>query len=331
MVPSRHATKGYPRSWYPIARSSELKGGQHQAIRAFSADWILFRGISGEAGFLRRHCPHMGADLVQGGVNENSIECPLHGWRFSRMGVCDHIPALKKSLPHIETKSLPCYESYGIIFVFWGENPEYELPLPPQMEGDLICSHVHTIELETEHHTPCLNTFDLQHFERIHNRRFVERPKIFSQYGVHLQIEYKAAIIKRRWSDYIMAWIGPSNTRVVIDCWGSSLLMLYNRDTKIGGMVAMLPIEHNQSRVFILAAKEEHGKRSIIRGFLDQITVGLGAFLMKGFLQPDLSALTNMQPYDGKLIDGLDDAAQLYWDYWQQLPRWAGPLTPQGD
>ncbi|MCU7915067.1 MAG: Rieske 2Fe-2S domain-containing protein [Candidatus Thiodiazotropha sp. (ex Gloverina cf. vestifex)] len=163
-------TEGYPKTWYPVAASSDLKRGQHQAVRAFGADWVLFRGISGEVGFLRRHCPHMGADLVQGGVCENGIECPLHGWRFSRMGTCDHIPSLKKSLPHIETESLPCHESFGVIFVFWGESPEYELPILPHLEGDLICSHVYKIELDTEFHTPCLNTFDLQHFERIHDR-----------------------------------------------------------------------------------------------------------------------------------------------------------------
>jgi hypothetical protein len=197
----------------------------------------------------------MGADLCQGGVCGDTLACPLHGWRFGSTGSCEHIPALDEPPTNIASSYLHCEERFGIIFVFWGSKPEYNLPFPPQLDGAKICSRAYDIDLELEHHAPCLNTFDLQHFERIHNRHFIGKPLISSQHGAHLQIEYKAQIIRRRWSDYVMTWIGSSTTRVIIDCWGSSLLMLRNLDTGVGGIVAMLPIEREYSRVFILAMK----------------------------------------------------------------------------
>ncbi|MES9987780.1 MAG: Rieske (2Fe-2S) protein [Candidatus Thiodiazotropha endolucinida] len=324
-------TKGYPRSWYPIARSCELKLGQHQPVRAFGKDWVVFRGDTGEVGCLSRLCVHMGADLCQGGVCGGAITCPLHGWRFGRTGMCEQIPALDETPSDIVSTHLPCEEKFGIIFVFWGSEPEYDLPFPPEMEGTPTCSRVYCIELASEHHSPCLNTFDLQHFERIHNRHFKAQPKISSLHHQHLQIAYEAQIIKRRWPDYVMNWISSSTTRVIIDCWGASQLMLLNRDTGIGGIVTMLPIEREYSRVFILAMKRHRDGNRWSHRLLDGIAVTAGSLLMRGFLHPDLAALTNMRPYSGRLIAGLDDAAKEYWDYWEQLPRWQGPPAVQED
>jgi nitrite reductase/ring-hydroxylating ferredoxin subunit len=324
-------TEGYPGSWYPVARSCDLKPGQHQAIKAFDVDWVLFRGDTGEVGCLSRHCAHMGADLCQGGVSGDAIACPLHGWRFGRTGVCKQIPALEETPSEIVSSHLPCEERFGIIFVFWGSEPEYDLPFPQGMEGTPTCSQVYCIDLPSEHHSPCLNTFDLQHFERIHNRHFKRRPQISSLHRRHLQIAYEAQIIKRRWPDYVMSWIGSSTTRVIIDCWGASQLMLLNLNTGIGGIVAMLPIEREYSRVFILAMKHQREDARWNHRLLDRVAVTAGVLLMRGFLYPDLAALTNMRPYSGRLIAGLDDAAKQYWDYWEQLPRWQGPPAVQED
>jgi hypothetical protein len=195
------------------------------------------------------------------------------------------------------------------------------------MAADPVCSPVYVRDLATEHHAPCLNTFDLQNFERIHNRCFTEQPRVSSFSRYHLQIRYKAQIIKRRWSDYVMSWISSPTTRVVIDCWGASLLMLLNRDTEIGGMVVMLPIDRERSRVFILAVKRGCSERRWLSNPLDKMIVTLGGWLIRGFLYPDIKALTNMRPFQGELIESLDDTAKQYWDYWRKLPRWLGPTA----
>lgn len=314
----------YPQSWYPVARTRDLGPGSHRIIKAFNTEWLLFRSRSGQAGLTRRHCCHMGADLAQGSVCGETIECPLHGWRFDTSGRCTRVPGLANPPRNIHLHSLICEERYNVIFAYWGNQPAFELPFPPRMECELFCSTPHTLNIATEYHTPSLNTFDIQHFERIHNRRFTAAPDITRVNRFQLRIDYEAEILKKRWVDYIMSMLSPTRTSVTIDCWGSSMLLLRNRDTRFGGLVSMLPREAGQSRVFIVAFKTQRTNAPVSWRVTNRVLVGLAAVLMRGFLKPDEKAITNMRPFRGCWIDELDAGAQMYWDYWKQLPRWDG-------
>ncbi|MEA3412913.1 MAG: Rieske 2Fe-2S domain-containing protein [Pseudomonadota bacterium] len=321
----------YPQSWYPVARSRDLKPGRHRIVNAFDSDWLLFRTRSGQVGLTGRHCCHMGADLAQGAVCGEAFECALHGWRFDTSGRCTHIPTLTEPHRDIRLYHLVCQERYGVIFAFWGEQPAFELPFPPRMECELSCSTPYTLDMETEYHTPSLNTFDVQHFERIHNRRFVSEPDITRMNTFCLRMDYEAEILKRRWVDYIMAMLGPHRTNVTIDCWGSSMLLLRNQETGFGGFVGMLPMQGGLSRVFIVALRERYAGSRATGHYIARGLVALAGVLMRGFLKPDVRVITRMRPFRGNWIDELDAGAQMYWDYLQQLPRWDGNQAVRGN
>ena len=314
----------YPQSWYPVARTRDLGPGSHRIIRAFNAEWLLFRTQTGQVGLTHRHCCHMGADLAQGRVHGDTIECPLHGWRFDSNGQCRHIPGLSRTPRHIRLHGLVCEERYNLIFAYWGIQPGFTLPFPPQMSRELICSTPHTLDIATEYHTPSLNTFDIQHFERIHNRRFTTAPDIDHMNRYQLRIAYEAEILKHRWVDYVLSILSPARTRVTIDCWGSSLLLLSNADTGFGGLVGMLPETTGQCRVFTVAFKSGHSHSPASRRITDRMLVGLAGVLKRSFLKPDVKAIQNMRPFRGYWVEELDAGAIMYWDYWQQLPRWDG-------
>jgi hypothetical protein len=89
----------------------------------------------------------------------------------------------------------------------------------------------------------------------------------------------------------------------------------------------MLPREAGQSRVFIVALRARHTKSRIPWRVTNRVLVSLAALLMRGFLKPDVKAITHMRPFRGSWIDELDAGAQTYWDYWKQLPRWDGKPT----
>ncbi|MCA9077710.1 MAG: non-heme iron oxygenase ferredoxin subunit [Planctomycetaceae bacterium] len=68
-------------SWQPIAKTSDVPVGQG---RTFSADGKLIAlfNVDGEFRAINDLCPHMGASLSEGWVDEGAVTCPWHAWRF---------------------------------------------------------------------------------------------------------------------------------------------------------------------------------------------------------------------------------------------------------
>ena len=59
---------------------------------------VVFRTRSGEARVLDGICPHLGADLAQGAVQGDDIECPFHKWLFNgETGAVECVPYTKQS------------------------------------------------------------------------------------------------------------------------------------------------------------------------------------------------------------------------------------------
>ena len=83
----------FPKSWYPLCRSSELKPRQILKRKAFGDSWAVFRTERGQLGAVQAQCIHMGADLSRGRVVGERLQCPLHEWEYNASGVCEHIPA----------------------------------------------------------------------------------------------------------------------------------------------------------------------------------------------------------------------------------------------
>ncbi|APE42379.1 hypothetical protein BOO69_02330 [Sulfitobacter alexandrii] len=55
--------------------------------------FVLFRDDDGHLGLIGRHCPHRGADLCYGRLEDSGLRCPFHGWHFDRTGQCVEQPA----------------------------------------------------------------------------------------------------------------------------------------------------------------------------------------------------------------------------------------------
>ena len=77
------------RYWQPAALSEELSGPRPvRPVRLFGRDLVLFRDAQGALGLLDRDCPHRGADLAFGRLEDGGLRCLFHGWLFDRHGKC---------------------------------------------------------------------------------------------------------------------------------------------------------------------------------------------------------------------------------------------------
>ena len=82
---------------------------------------VLFRDDEGELGLIGRHCPHRGADLCYGRLEDNGLRCPFHGWHFDRTGQCIEQPAEPKDsqmYKAIKVPMTPVEERNGEIWAF---------------------------------------------------------------------------------------------------------------------------------------------------------------------------------------------------------------------
>ena len=82
---------------------------------------VLFRDDEGELGLIGRHCPHRGADLCYGRLEDNGLRCPFHGWHFARTGQCIEQPAEPKDsqmYKAIKVPMTPVEERNGEIWAF---------------------------------------------------------------------------------------------------------------------------------------------------------------------------------------------------------------------
>lgn len=128
------------RYWQPVALVREIpEGGDPVPVDILSEKLVLFRDEFGKLGLLGRHCPHRGADLSFGRVEDGGLRCLYHGWLFDVTGQCLEQPAEPKgSTFHkkICQKSYPVVERGGAVFAYMGPGdpplfPDYDFFVYP--------------------------------------------------------------------------------------------------------------------------------------------------------------------------------------------------------
>ena len=80
--------------WQPVALKEELTDQRPvKAVKLMGEELVLFRDDNGDYGLIDRRCPHRGADLNFGRLENAGIRCPFHGWLFNIEGNCLEQPA----------------------------------------------------------------------------------------------------------------------------------------------------------------------------------------------------------------------------------------------
>ena len=109
--------------WQPVALVDELQGPRPvKAVRVLGEDLVLFK-YQNQFGLLERHCPHRGADLAYGRLEDGGLRCSFHGWLFDTSGKCLATPAEPEGsrlCEHIRQKAYPVAERSGILFAYLG-------------------------------------------------------------------------------------------------------------------------------------------------------------------------------------------------------------------
>src|SRR6185437_4403055 len=120
------------RYWQPAALVDELSAARPlRPVRLMGEDFVLFRDESGRFGLLDRHCPHRGADLAFGRLEDGGLRCAFHGWLFDVEGRCLATPAEPEGsvlCQRVRQRSYPVVVKNGIIFAWLGEGEAPAFP-----------------------------------------------------------------------------------------------------------------------------------------------------------------------------------------------------------
>ena len=134
--------------WYRAAAGAAVSRGK-LCRRIFLGEPILLgRTRDGRAFALRDICPHRGVPLSAGRLlEENTVECSYHGWRFAPDGGCRFIPSLVEGQDfepsRIRVRSYPLREQDGQLWIFMAAPgreaiaPDFAPPKIP-LDGDAV-------------------------------------------------------------------------------------------------------------------------------------------------------------------------------------------------
>ena len=118
--------------WQPAALTEELSEDRPvKAVTLMGEDLVLYRNADNEYGLIGRACPHRGADLCFGRLEDGGLRCAFHGWLFDHTGKCIEQPAEPAGsnfYRKVKHTAYPCLERNGIIFTYMGKGNPPALP-----------------------------------------------------------------------------------------------------------------------------------------------------------------------------------------------------------
>ena len=165
----------FRRFWQPVLLSRELPepDGPPKRVQVMGERLLAFRDSKGRVGLVEPRCPHRGADLAYGRLENGGLRCAFHGWLFDASGQCLETPAEpagSKLCTRIRQGAYPVVEKSGIVFAYIGEGeppafPDFDCFVAPDshtfaFKGMIDCNWLQSLEVGIDPvHTSFLHRF----------------------------------------------------------------------------------------------------------------------------------------------------------------------------
>jgi phenylpropionate dioxygenase-like ring-hydroxylating dioxygenase large terminal subunit len=170
---------GYDENWYPICLSSEVKRGRIGGFKFLNGKVIIVRNPAGELTALSAYCRHLGVDLSLGTLVGGLVRCPYHHWQYDASGQCVKTAVGDTPPSRAKLFDFPVRERLGLVWIYNGEEPAYEVPHFSVEESELEFMVCRGVELPMDPFMLFSNTMDLQHLISLHGARFDTMPEQF--------------------------------------------------------------------------------------------------------------------------------------------------------
>lgn len=323
-----------PVGWYPLCPSSAVAIGAADSFEVAAQRIAVFRGHDGVARALDAFCPHMGADLANGRVIGDQLECYFHQWRYDGAGAlvgvrCGPAPE------GVRVRSWPVEEAYGLIWVWAGERPAHPVPRPPGLEqGEVLVRRLGRVRLYAHHHVMMAGGIDVQHFASVHGLSADMDVRVEPAGELVMDWHMRGRLPSEGWRGRAGRWLlGPSFDYVARVAGGSVITLAYGPTARLGGTGRALPPLYilwggvpglagvSEVEVVLIAPR-----RAGLGGWAAAHARLLTTLLMLGVLRDDdVKAFPHMRFQTGRLV-ALDESVAKLVRFLNSLPvsPWSG-------
>lgn len=164
------------KAWYVMCEASVLRT-RPLARSLFGVPLAVFRGADGAPVALIDRCAHRNVPISGGRVIHGEIECPYHGWRYDKSGVCRNVPALIDDTRGSKARRVSKYatvEKQGYVWV-WGEpdeEPTHEPYVVPHVSDKRYGVVRYAKDFDATLHATAENILDVPHTAFLHRGLF---------------------------------------------------------------------------------------------------------------------------------------------------------------
>ncbi|MEW6464004.1 Rieske 2Fe-2S domain-containing protein [Ectopseudomonas khazarica] len=182
----------YARGWHCLGDAEQYRNGKPHTLDVFGTRLVAFASRDGKINILDAYCPHMGADLSHGTIENDHVVCPFHHWKYDAGGKCVEVPYCKRIPPKARTRSWLTCEENNLLFVW--NNPEGNpprdgvvIPHLAEMDSDEWIHewNIDTMLIETNPRELVDNLVDAQHFGPVHSTPAVHFSNVFEGHIGH--------------------------------------------------------------------------------------------------------------------------------------------------
>jgi len=293
-APSAERFPTYPIAWYLFGDSRELRkdGGKGPLSKDLLGRRLTaYRTANGNIVVLDASCSHLHADLGNGCVDGDTIQCPYHHWRYGSDGRCVHIPAMPdQAIPAFaRQRSYPAVERHGLIFFFNGPRALYPLPFFADADpNDFIRARPFGMTLQCPWWLVGANACDVQHFLGSHGRRLAGPPTVEHPGPFVRRASAPFAVLGSSWRDRVSRWFGGPQVELSITDWSGTMMFVTAtfRRTRSHGLLTSIPI--GRDRVWVRGIVFVRRSRNALgRWLIDPLHLRLRRYFIKEFLRPD--------------------------------------------
>ena len=311
-APAGERFPAFPVSWYLFGTANDL-AGKPLSRELLGRRLVGYRTSAGRAVVLDARCSHFGADLGQGCIVADRLQCPFHHWQYAPDGRCLHIPAQEKIPAFARQAVFPVVERHGYVFFFNGPEPLFPLPF---FEGcqpdDFTPARPFGTQLDCPWQFIGANAFDLQHFRAAHDRRLAQTPRVDCPAPFARRATAAFTVAGDSLQDRVTRVFAGNKVTMSITDWCGSLMFVTAtfRRTRSYGMVLTEPNAQGALvRVIVFVPKS---RTWLGRWLKDPLHAMIRRFFIRQFLSSDVQLLNGTRYNPLSLIDADQDLADYF-------------------